>query len=56
MAGRKKMHLNHVFVLRLTDSDNKLKDDIQNHGINLSEYIRNYIKELHKKIYKSGNF
>ena len=50
MAGRKSMNLKHSFLLRLNDSDKKKLEFIQSSGINSTEEIRKFIREMYDKI------
>ena len=50
MAGRKSMHHNHNFLLRLNDDDRRKLTEIQNKGINISDEIRRFIRDMHDKI------
>ena len=48
--ARKKMNLNHVIMIKLNDSDNKIKNEIQDKGYNITEEIRRFLRDFCKKI------
>ena len=50
MAGRKSMKLEFKFLFRINKDDRKIIDDLQEHGLNITDEFRRFIRETHKKI------